>query len=295
LANFLRDWREVLGYTAIITTILGLGFVAGTTFSSGKKELLEEQRNNLQAQVGKLTGEAGAAEKRRTELLTELIACQSKPVPQAAAHQAAPALIAPSKEEPSLKITVPKDGSGEIKGQLSLSVSAISIAYDPFRYVVSASVGTPGKPRLQAPALTIGEHVTYGAYQIRLAGADLTKAKFAIEKVSPASSQSRARPQKNKPPPARAGGRRSSTQTRTVQTWQHPPAQQEPQVSSTAQPQLVFPPQVTQHRPAMNLLSTTAPPPALQELFAAGRPPPSAGGSVTLTTRTEKAAAAFLV
>lgn len=184
MGGFLKYWREVLAYTAIIATIAGLGFGVGTAVSGGKQGVLEERNKELEERNKELGGEISSLESQKGNLVVALSTCQ--------ANSSLPLTSEPSGAHggtTGLSITVLKGDTGEIRGEMSISVPAITVAYNPFRYVVSASVGGPGQRNVQASALNIGEHINFGAYEVRLLSADLTKARFGIQKIAQASSQ----------------------------------------------------------------------------------------------------------
>ena len=174
------NWK-FLENAATVLAILGVGIGLGTVLSSGKKESLEEGNKDLKSQVERLEADTLSQKTKEGNLLAELYKCQSSPIFISSTPNQPEA---PKKEVKGPSITVAKGETGEIQGEMSISVQSLSIAYDPFRYVVAASVGAPGKKSLQPPLLSIGEHINFGMYDIQLLSADLTKARFGIRKVT---------------------------------------------------------------------------------------------------------------
>lgn len=177
--NFNVNTLTIIG---TLVAVAGLGFGAGTTLSAGKKEQLEERATQCDTQRQEQKTLLENLQKREQELTGELIRAQTH----------TPAFPAQTSGEDNSsgsagpKITILVGDTGEIQGQLSISVTAIAPTPvgEPLQYLVTATFGAPGAAAKLVPSMKVGDRVAYGGYEILLLQADLTRAKFAISTVS---------------------------------------------------------------------------------------------------------------
>jgi hypothetical protein len=154
----------VVGVVSLFGGGIALGYQMGSKAGDENKELLTRQGNECQETV--------------KALQTRQIELSRNP-----AEQNAPSQMPAEPSRP--KITVQAGSTGEIQGKLTISVVAItpSPVGEPLQYVVKATFGAPGLATKEVPSMKVGDRITFAKYEILLAEADLTRARFAISPV----------------------------------------------------------------------------------------------------------------
>lgn len=154
-----KKWGERLAPWVAVLAILGAGF----TVAHERTELWKDKAEEYEKKLNK-------SEEQLKESEKELYAAQK-------------ATPFPETDSSLKKITVIRGGTGEITGELLISVPAIEAAYKPFRYVVTAKVSGPGSQGAVSKELTIGDGFDFGSYRVRLLSADFAKAQFGLQKL----------------------------------------------------------------------------------------------------------------
>jgi len=178
----------IAGATSVGTVVacVAIGYAVGKDTNDGLVNFLREKSQISEKTENQLRAEVSALKLELQNSKQQTLALPANPALASAAPSAS-AGVPPKQDDLNSVRVVLKTGEtiSPFDGKIYISLVGISYQGVPLRHVVSATIGSTGKPSKALDSIDVGFSVVYEGYEVRVVASDTFTGTFLLTKLQP--------------------------------------------------------------------------------------------------------------